>query len=116
MNTRSLAAAVLLATLAGTAVAEPLPAAAHDQAARCVAAVRAVVRDDLTVRLRHVITSVRTIGARRAFEIESSAWAANAREPRPFVSRCFAERWGDGVELAWVRPAALPDYSAGVRR
>jgi hypothetical protein len=115
MNTRSLAAALLLAALAGPAPAEPLPPAARDQAARCVAAVRAVIRDDMTVRLRHVITSVRTIGARRAFDIESSAWAS-AGAPRPFVSRCFAERWGDGVELAWVRPAPPAGYSAGVRR
>jgi len=108
MNIRT--AVALLATLpasllAGPAAAEPLPKAANTQAGRCVAVVRAAVSEEGTIRILHTITDIRTVGARREFIIESAVYGPTSPEGRPFRSRCLAERWGEGVELKWVRLA-----------
>lgn len=111
------ATAMVLATalFAAGASADPLPRAAKEQAARCVATVRAAVVATGTVRIRHTITGIRTVGARRAFDIESVVYGADEPAGRAFVSRCLAERWGEGAELAFVRPAGgpAPAYVAG---
>jgi len=110
--TAMLLAAALVAPGAG---AEPLPRAAHEQAARCVATVRAAVLATGTYRIRHTVTDIRTTGMRRAFVIESVVYGADSPDGRAFVSRCLAQRWGQGAELAWVRPAPVsgPVYVAG---
>jgi len=112
-GTLALLATALFAT---AATAEPLPRVANEQAARCVTAVRAAVLSTGTFRIQHTITDIRTIGAQRAFVIESVVYAADEPAGRSFVSRCLAQRWGDGAELAWVRksdgPAPGPAYVA----
>jgi hypothetical protein len=121
MNTRRIILAILATLAATTAVAEPLPGAARDQAGRCTAAVRDAVVADGTVRIHHTITDIRTVGARRAFVIETAVFERGEAAARPFVARCLADRWGDGVELRWLRPAgapaaAVPVYAAGGSR
>ncbi len=108
MNIRkpiSALAALTLATLAASsATADPLPKAAGVQAGRCVAVIRELVREEGTTRIRHTITGVRTRGGSREFIIESAVYGPGGSDPREYVSRCLAERWGDGTDLKWVRP------------
>jgi hypothetical protein len=92
------------ALFAAAATADPLPRAATVQAGRCTAVIRATVRDERTTLIRHTITGVRTVGARREFTIESAVYGPARPEGRSFVSLCRAERWGEGAELSWVRP------------
>ena len=104
--------AVTAALLGAAAAAEPLPKAATAQAARCTAVIRPLVRDAGTTLIRHTITAVRTVGARREFTIESAVYGAASPEGRSFVSRCLAERWGDGAELKSVQPVPFSPGTA----
>ena len=105
MNIRKPFATLTLATFAvSAAAADPLPKAAGAQAGRCVAVIRELVRDEGTPRIHHTITDVKTRGGRRDFIIESAVYGSAGSDAQAYVSRCLAERWGDGTELKWVRP------------
>ena len=99
--------ALSAAMFAATAASDPLPSAATAPAGRCTAVIREMVRDEGTTLIRHTITDVRTVGARREFTIESAVYGAGSPLGRSFVSRCLAERWGDGAELKSVRPVPV---------
>jgi hypothetical protein len=111
MNIRNTIASLItltLATLAASAAAaDPLPRAASAQAARCAGVVRAQVLNEDTTLIRHDVTVIGTRGARREFIIESTVYGAAGSDARAYISRCLAERWGDGAELQWLRPAAF---------
>jgi len=94
----------LVALAPGAGHAEPLPSAAAKQADRCIAVIRARVQVPGTTRIRHTITDIRTVGARREFMVASAVYGSSGQDGQSFVSRCLAERWGDGAELKWVRP------------
>ncbi|MDH5254983.1 MAG: hypothetical protein OEW72_03620 [Gammaproteobacteria bacterium] len=100
-------ATLTLATLvASAAFADPLPRAASAQAERCVGVIRAKVRDGETTLIRHTVTAIGTRGARREFLIESTVYGAAGSDAQGYISRCLAQRWGDGAELQWLRPVA----------
>jgi hypothetical protein len=94
-------------------VADPLPKAAGAQAGRCVAVIRAAVRGEGTTLIRHTITAIRTRGVHREFIIESAVYGSAGSDAQAFVSRCLAERWGDGADLKWVRPVPSGVVLAG---
>lgn len=100
----TLATLTLVTLVASAALADPLPKAASVQAERCVGVIRAKLRDGETTLIRHTVTAIGTPGSRREFLIESIVYGAAGSDAQAYVSRCLAERWGDGAKLEWLRP------------